>query len=163
MRTKFSFWIALLCALFGPIFFPRLHLLYFAPYLVICVYKHSRLGLLWRASLCGIFLDLLSSTSHFGVSSLNYCFVASVLYGQKRNFFEDKLSTLPLMTFVFSTLSTGFSILLTLLFGNSHTLSWQWVATDLFGMSFVDALYSLIFSLPFQLFYVLRRMHLRRS
>lgn len=163
MRIKFSFWIALICALFGPVFFPRLHLFYFAPYLVFCVYRYSRLGLFWRASLCGIILDLLSSTTHFGLSSLNYCFVAWILYGQKRNFFEDKLSTLPLMTFVFSTLSTGFSVLLALLFGNSHPLSWQWVASDLFGMSLADSLYALLFSLPFQLVYALRRMRLRRS
>src|SRR5262245_6915899 len=110
IKTYIALPIALFCTFFGPILFPQLHLSYLTPYLVICFYKYSRIGVLWRAFMCGIILDALSSSSFFGFSSLNFCLVSFLLYGQTRNFFEDKLSTLPLMTFLFSFLSTGVSV-----------------------------------------------------
>lgn len=159
IKSRLAFSFALLCTLFGPIFFPGLHLLYFAPYLVICFYQYSRIEVLWRAFGCGILLDLLSSAPFFGFSSLKFCLVTLALFGQTRNFFEDKLSTLPLMTFLFSFLTTAISVLLTLFFGNGFPLSIKWVATDLIIMSAADALYALlVFSLPFELTYKLRKI-----
>lgn len=161
MRVKsiIAFWLALCATLVGPIFFPRVHLFYFVPYLVICLYRHSRIALLWRACFCGVIIDLLSSGSLFGLTSINYCCVAFLLYGQTRNFFEDKLSTLPLMTFLFSILSTGFLAIGALFLQRGYPLSWTWVATDLIGMPGADALYALlVFSLPFELIYEIRKI-----
>lgn len=161
VKSKIAFWLALCGTVVGPIFFPRVHLFYFAPYLVICLYRHSRIALLWRACLCGVIIDLLSSGSLFGLTSINYCCVAFLLYGQTRHFFEDKLSTLPLMTFLFSLLSTGFLAGGALFLQRGYPLSWIWVATDLIGMPIADALYALlVFSLPFQLIYEIRKLRL---
>jgi rod shape-determining protein MreD len=150
---------ALLCLFFAPLFFPKLHLFFFAPYLVLTFYRHSRVGVLWRAYGCGIIFDLLSSSTFFGFTPLNYCLTSWLLYSQKRNFFEDKLSTLPLMTFLLSFVSTVLTFVLSLFFGQKYSLSLLWIATDLLCMPFVDSLYALVvFSLPFQLLYRLRKV-----
>jgi rod shape-determining protein MreD len=164
IKNKTAFLLALLFTLLGPIFFPKWHLFYFAPYIVISYYQCSRIAALWRSYMCGLILDLLSSAPFFGFSSLNYCLVSLALYSQKRNFFEDKLSTLPLMTFLFSLLSTLITLILSLFFGHHLRLTWQWPATDLLFMPLADALYaSLLFSLPFHLLHYLRHLRLRRS
>lgn len=167
-KSKISFWISLLCTLFAPLFCPRLHLLYFAPFLVTCSYKYSRFSALWRAIGCGVIIDLLSSTHFFGLTSINYSLVTLLLYGQTRHFFEDKLSTLPLMSSLFSFFSTAVAFLLTIFFGHRFLPSWRWIVTDLFGMSLIDGCYAfLLFSLPFHLTYRIRKMrshdHFRKS
>jgi len=161
IKSKFAFFISLFFILFGPLFIPKLHLFYFSPYLVICLYQHSKLALLWRAFACGVLLDLLSSGPFFGFSSLEFCCICWLLHGQIRNFFEDKLSTLPLMTFLFSFLLTCTSLVLTLFFGNHYTLSCTWIITNLVSMPFIDATYALlVFSLPFRLTYHFRKLRL---
>jgi len=164
VNTSLAFWIGLCCLLIGPLFFPKVHLFYFVPYLVICLYRYSRILVLWRACLCGIMIDLLSSGSVFGLTSINYCCVSFFLFGQTRNFFEDKLSTLPLMTFLFSFLSTLFLAFSALFIQRAYSFSWKWAVTDLIGMPIVDALYaSLVFSLPFQLVFKLRKLRFYRG
>lgn len=161
VKSRIAFWMALCATLGGPLLFPRVHLFYFVPYLVICLYRHPRIAALWRACLCGVIIDLLSSGPLFGLTSIHYCCVVFLLHGQTRNFFEDKLSTLPLMTFLFSLLSTGFLAAGALFLQRGYPLSWTWVATDLIGMPLVDALYALlVFSLPFQLLYEIRKIQL---
>lgn len=161
INTKITFGIALLSTLLGPLLFPKLHLFYFVPYLVTCFYRLPRRAVLWRAYFSGVIIDLLSSSPLFGLTSLNYAVVSWLLYGQTRNFFEDKPSTLPLMTFLFSFLSTIFSAITLLFFRDPITFSGTWIVTDLIGMSLVDALYALlVFSLPFQLTYSLRKLHI---
>jgi len=154
VSTPFAFFLAL----FGILFFPHTHLLYFAPYLVLSFYSHTRFAALWRAIGCGIIIDLFSSTPHFGLTALNYCIVSWILYGQTRNFFDDKPSTLPLMTFFFSLLSTLTSVILFLFFAQPVTLSLKWVVTDLFCMPLFDATYALFISLPFQITHKLRKV-----
>ncbi|MCC5831763.1 MAG: hypothetical protein JJU12_01810 [Chlamydiales bacterium] len=150
------------CALFGLLFFPQRQLLYFAPYLVVVFYRCTRFAALWRAIGCGTVIDLFSSTPHFGLTALNYCAVSWLLYGQKRNFFEDRPSTLPLMTFFFSVLSTLTSVILSFLFAYQPMLTLKWFFTDLIVMPLSDAAYAFAVSLPFQLTFLLRKM-IRRS
>jgi len=156
MRVSTLF--AFILALFGILFFPHTHLLYFAPYLILAFYKHSRFAVLWRAIACGVIIDLFSSTPHFGLTALNYCIVSWILYGQNRNFFEDKPSTLPLMTFFFAILSTLTSVILFFFFTQPIALSFKWVFTDLICMPLFDGFYALLFSLPFQITHKLRKV-----
>lgn len=156
MRAKL-FYVFLLTFL-SSLIFPHTHLLFFAPYLVLTFYKCTRFAVLWRAIGCGSLLDLFSSTPHFGLSALNYCIVCWILYGQTRNFFEDKASTLPLMTFFFSILSTLTSITLILFFSEPIPLSIKWVFTDLFCMPLYDATYAFLLYLPFQLTHHFRKV-----
>jgi len=160
MRANLTvvFCLCFLSTLLGPILFPKWHLFYFAPYLVLSYYKYSRYAVLWRSLGCGILMDLFSSTPFFGLSSINYCLVSFLLWGQKRNFFEDKLSTWPLMTALFSLLSTLFSVILAFFVGQKISFCWKWGVTDLFAMSFVDAAFAFIFfSLPFLCIHKIKR------
>lgn len=158
-KLRTSLFISLFCTLFAPLFFPKLHLLYFSPYLVRSFYQSNRIGVLWRSIGCGIVLDFLSSSSLFGITSLNYALVSCILYGQTRNFFEDKLFTLPLMTFLFSALSTALSALLALFFAQGFPLKGFWILSDCVIMPGADALYAFfLFLLPFQLSAKLSKM-----
>lgn len=159
VNTKIAFWVSFLSTLLGPALFSKCHLLYFSPYLILSCYKFSLYGTLYRSLGCGVLVDLLSSTPYFGLSSVNYCLVSFVFHGRTRNFFEDKLSTLPLMTSLFSLLSTLFFVILAPCFGQKITLCWKWGFTDLMAMSLFDALFALtLFSLPVQGIYTMRKI-----
>lgn len=157
-KVEINLKIVFLIALFGVLFFPHFHLLYFAPYLILAFYRYSRFAVLWRAIGCGIILDLFSSSPHFGMMSLNFCLVSWLLYGQNRNFFEDKPSTLPLMTVFFSSLSTLLSIILLFFFAQPLAVTFKWAFTDLICMPLLDGLYAFLLALPFHLAYKLRRI-----
>lgn len=160
-NKKFGLIVSFLALLLGPVFFPTLHLYYFSPYLITTYYRYSRYTALWHAVGCGIVVDLFSSTPFFGLSAMNYSLVTLVLYGQRRNFFEEKISTLPVMTFFFSFLSTLLSPLLHFFCGRMVLLQGAWVLSDLVCMSCLDGLYALLFfSLPFQLTNRIRKMRL---
>ena len=142
----------------GTLFFSHTHLLFFAPYLVLVFYKRSRFVSLWCAIGCGLVIDLLSSSPHFGLTALNYTLASWILYGQTLNFFEDKVFTLPLMTAFFAILSTIISVTIAFFFAEPIHLSLHWLLTDLIAMPLFDALYALAIALPFQITHQLRKL-----
>ena len=143
-RLDLAFGCACFSLLVIPVIFPSVRLLFFAPCLVIFYYQRSLLASLWASLICGFIVDTLSCTPQFGIYALNYCLCTAFLYPQKRNFFADSISTLPLMTLLFSLLSTTIDGIF-----NIYSLSWHWFVTDFFLMPFGDALYALcIFLLP---------------
>lgn len=94
-------------------------------------------------------MDLLSSHRHLGLFALNYCFVTTLLYPQKQHFFEDSISTLPIMCFFFAVASTLIQIPLHRVFESPIALSQDWWLNDLILMPLFDALYGLVwFTLP---------------
>lgn len=125
-----------------PLLFPSLRLFYFSPFLVFCFYRNSFSSCLWWALLCGLIVDLLSNQTRLGTYALNYCLTTAFLYGYKQHFFEDRLSTLPVMTFCFAILSTAIQVGILYGFGKPFTLSWEWIKSDLFWMPLQDALYA---------------------
>lgn len=131
-----SFCIAFLCMLFCPLFLPKLQLLFFAPYLVRLLYRKNLITTIWNAVVCGIIVDLLAANPHFGYTPLNYAIALLLLYTQRRHFFEEKLVTLPLMVFCFSSATT-----LCLLAEQPSLFSWRFVTTDLLGMASLDGLF----------------------
>jgi rod shape-determining protein MreD len=148
-RILFLFFYALAIAITFPTLFPQLRLMFFAPFLVFVFYHKNKILSLWISLLCGLIVDLLSAQTRLGFYALNYCLTTSILYSQKRNFFEDSLMTLPVMTFFFSFLSTFIQFCLLYIFGQGLLLSWEWVNNDLLWMPFKDALYAgIAFSLP---------------
>ncbi|MCH9610266.1 MAG: hypothetical protein S4CHLAM81_13210 [Chlamydiales bacterium] len=151
MRFALSFG----CLLFFPLFFPKLQLLFFAPYLIHTLYKKELIPALWRALFCGVLIDLFAATPHFGFTSLNYVLALLILRTQKHNFFEDKIGTLPLMCALFSMLTTFFILL-----EQRSCFSWRFVVTDLFEMALLDALFALLLYLPFQLRKKFRKIRL---
>lgn len=147
-----AFFLSFFALITGPLFFPELRLLFFAPYLVISLYKSPFFSCFGRALLAGVIVDLFSAGPLFGATSLNYILVLCLLFRTRRNFFEDNTTTLPLMTFLFAFSSTFLSSLLHLFFGKGFGFTPSFFINDLFLFSLCDSAYSLLlFSLPFQL------------
>lgn len=153
-----------LAALCGILLFPHLHLSYFAPYIASLLYRLPRGALLWRALACGLLIDLLSTSPSLGITALDYLIVALLLQSQRRHFFEDKASTLFLLTLLFSGLSSLMMVLLLRLFSPPlPPLSLSWFFTDIVAMSCLDGLYALLLLLPFSLFRLCSKMYPKRK
>lgn len=151
-RCVSLFFITLLLTLFFPPLFPNLRLLFFVPFIITAYYQKTFAVCLLLSFLCGFVLDILSS-SFIGLHALNYSLVTGLLYHQRRHFFSDNLSTLPLMTFFFSFFSTLFEAILIHTFDASVTLSLKWVFADLIIMPALDGAYAFVcFILPFYVF-----------
>lgn len=152
-RLDFSFLFCLLLTLTIPVFFPSLRLSFFAPFLIISMYKEKLSTTLWFGLCCGLILDLMSSYPRLGMHALNFCAVLLILNPQKRYFFADSLTTLPIMTFFFASLSSLIMLFLAYTFEINGMLSWQWVFTDLIIMPAADAAYAFCcFILPALIF-----------
>lgn len=144
-----SLLMALVPTLLNPLFFPFLKLNFFAPYLVILLYKKGKIASLWHALLAGFVLDLLAAATPFGFWTLNYLITLFILSHIKQFFFEDKFMTLPLLTFFFSLFSTLFFTLSTHLFFYKIQWGFSWILTDFFLYPIFDGLFALIaFNLP---------------
>lgn len=132
-----------------PLFFPFCHLLYFAPFLVLCFYRYSFVGCLWWSLICGFVVDLFSVETRLGTYAMNYCLTTLCLYRYRFHFFEDRWSTLPVMTFSFTCLSTLIQITIFYLISKPFVLSWEWVMNDFFLIPLQVAIYAIVaFILP---------------
>ena len=152
-RLDLTFLFSLFLTLMIPSLFPNIKVSFFAPFLIMACYKKTLSDCLWLAFLCGLILDLLSSNTRLGIHALNFCFAVMVLYPQKRNFFADSLSTLPIMTYLFSGVSSLFMVLLLYSLEMMNMLSWHWLLTDVILMPAVDACYAFCcFILPALIF-----------
>lgn len=143
-----TFFTAFFSNLLFPLFFPKLHLLFFVPFLIFVYYRYSFLTTLWIVSCTGLVNDLFAS-HFFGISSINYLLTTLLIYRWKNHFFVDKLSTLPVMTALFSSLSSILHWLLLFFLDQSFPLSPTFVFTDFFLMPIADALFAFaFFTLP---------------
>jgi len=148
-------------ALFLPLFFPFLHILFFAPFLIVCFYRCSLSVCLWWALSSGFIIDLFSYETRLGTYAINYCLTTLCLYPYKFHFFEDRLSTLPIMSFGFTCLSTLIQIGLFYITGKSFSLSWEWALHDLLLIPLQVAIYALLaFSLSSFTISYLKRSYL---
>lgn len=148
-RLDAVFIICLLLMVSVPAIMPQLRLSFCAPFLIITLYQKTLPTCLLLAFLCGFLLDLLSSNSRLGLYAFNFCVTLMILYPQRRNFFADSISTLPIMTFLFGIVSTMIMALLLYSIESRNVFSWPWVITDLICMPFLDGLYAFIlFILP---------------
>lgn len=154
---KKSLPVAFLIGLFLTLTMPALHpswrLLYFAPCLILSVYQNSLPKTLWLALLCGGIVDLLSSYPILGVHATAYCAAIFLLYPRKRHIFADSLTTLPLMTYLFSALSSFCVALVLHLLDLGDLFSWRWLGADLLLFPLADAFYAFaLFIFPALLF-----------
>lgn len=118
-------------------------------------YKRPLLACLWLSIACGVIMDMLGAHTRIGFFAVTYWITTAILYRLKQQFFEDKLSTLPVMTFFFAIFSTIIQAILLNAMGVTLHLTGQWVVTDLLMYPLADALYALLwFAIPS---YLLRR------
>ncbi|MCH9631766.1 MAG: hypothetical protein S4CHLAM6_00830 [Chlamydiae bacterium] len=144
-----AFLLSLIPTLFGSIFFPFAGLTYFAPFIVLLIYKKTRIEILCYCLAIGFILDLLTSQTPFGFWILNYWASAWLLRFFKPFYFEDKFLTLPLLTVFFAQISTLIYVFSMNFFFLKMQLSLSWVFTDLVLYPIFDGCYAvLVFSIP---------------
>ncbi|WP_166158657.1 MULTISPECIES: hypothetical protein [unclassified Neochlamydia] len=68
-----------------------------------------------------------------------------MIYPQKRHFFADHLSTLPIMTFLFSFTITFFQVIFLYILGTPLSIGMRWIVSDLFVMPLGDALFAFLY------------------
>lgn len=140
----FAFVSCLILTLLTPVVAPGFRLMFFTPFLVILFYKKSLAYSMWWAFFCGFILDLFSVQPPFGFYACNYTLATGIIYAQKRNFFADHLSTLPIMTFLLSSTITVLEVIFLYTFGSHPSLGFQWLFSDLLIMPAFDALFAFL-------------------
>lgn len=170
MRFVYLFLYTAFLVLILPLFFPYQHILYFAPFLVLCFYRYSLIGCLWWSILCGFFVDLFSADTRIGVYALNYSITTYLLYRFKMNLFEEHVRTLPVLTSAYACLSMGIQGIIFFTIGKSITIAHGWFVNDLLVIPLQSAIYSFAaFSVPLLIGtnlkrrYILYRLTKRRS
>lgn len=144
-----------------PLFFPFWHILYFAPFIVLCFYRCPFPNCLIWTFICGFIVDLFSAETVLGNYALNYCLTTFCLYRYRFHFFEDRFSTLPTMTFFFSSLSTLIQVIIFSIIGRPFSLTGSWVFQDLLLVSLQGALFAIVaFTIPFLIISYLKRRYL---
>lgn len=139
-------------ALAGPIWMPKFRLAYFSPFLVVLCYQYNLSKCIWGAFFCGLFVDLLSAQSTFGIFAVNYILSMLVVYKQRLNFFGDRQSTLPIMTFIFSVSSGLFHCIFLIILDVGVLVSLKTIFNDLAFFPLCNAAYAYaIFVLPWAL------------
>ncbi len=130
--------LSLIPLLLGPLF-PYWHPLVLVPFVVCAFYRLPLTTCLWIALGAGALLDLLSANGRLGLYALTYCIATLILFPQKRAFFPGRITTLPLLTALFTSL-------VTLLTALALRISpwWGWILTDLVAMPLIDGLYCLV-------------------
>ncbi len=143
------FFSASLLTLLTPLFKPSFSLSFFAPFLLLMLYKKGRPFALCQAFLCGCILDLIAAQSSFGFWTLNFILTLFLISLIKHLFFTEKIFTLPILTIAFSWISTTLYFLMTNIFCTKTHLTLQWALTDLILLPIFDGLYAfVVFSLP---------------
>lgn len=135
----YSFCLANILSLVIPSFRP----LYFAPFIVLTLYRCPLNQTLWWSIGCGLLIDLFSSQTRLGIFALNYCLTTFLLSSYKTHFFEDRPSTLPMMTFAYAALSNMLQLALFFATGTPITLTWDWFQNELIYIPFQTAVYGI--------------------
>lgn len=147
------FLITFLSLIILPALFPVANFFYFAPLIIISFYQKPLITCLWYALVCGLFIDVLSDSLRLGFFATNYCITAFILFPQRKNFFSDSITTLPLMTFLFSFISTVLQTFTLYSINKPVALSAEWFFSELIIMPAIDSLYAFaFFILPFAIF-----------
>lgn len=137
--------LSLALTLFSPIFFPEVRLFYLLPCLIVLYYQKTLFFCLWASFAIGLALDLLAPGHFIGLQVTSTCAATTLMYAQKRHFFADNLSTLPLLTFFTSIVATLLELALAYIFHKKIILGNSWFLTNLLFMPLLDGAYAFIF------------------
>jgi len=138
------FLLALSGALLSSIFLPNFRLLPFVPLLVHAILKRPLLSCLWIALGSGILVDLLCSSTRFGLYALNFCSLVLIAYRFRTHFFETSPLSFTLFSILLSALSTLLQILLLIAFGSKIPFELRFTLVDLLLMPLLDGLYAFL-------------------
>lgn len=142
--TLFSISCSLLC----PLLFSKARIFFFIPNLIVMFYQKTLTSCLWASFAFGLFLDLISD-SFFGLNTLTLCLMTTIIYPQKKLFFPDNPSTLPILTFLASDLIFLQQAAFVYVFEKNISISSIGLFSNLFIMPFFDMVYAFcLFLLP---------------
>lgn len=157
INTLTAFWLGMLGLIFLPLFMGFESTVFFAPYLVTAYYRCTFQKALWKAVLAGCIVDLFSSSTHFGLTSLSYFFASFLIIKTTRYFFKEKWSTLPLMSALFALLTQVTKTCLNPFFDHPFVFP---NLESLGFLSVINALYAAcVFTLPFHLYKKFVKVH----
>lgn len=149
---------SLAMVLFSPVLLPSFRLLFFVPCIVVLLYQKPLFSCLWMSFGFGLLLDLLSADNFLGLHVTSYCATTALMYPQKKHFFADTLSTLPILTVITSLSITLFQSVIVYIFQKSVTLGAAWAFTNLVIMPLLDGVYAFtVFLVPSLIFGKRRR------
>jgi rod shape-determining protein MreD len=121
----------------------------FLSVLVIATYTLTPIYTLWMATVSGFILDLLAGPYPMGLHAISFSITTTVLIRLKNYFFDDSLSTLPLLVALASMLSTCVLILGLAVSNQLPPLSSELILFDCIIMACYDAiLATILFVIP---------------
>lgn len=152
MRKRTTAIVSLFCVLaqlLAPAFPYGLRLTFLAPPLVASYHRLSFSSCLWLSFTGGLLVDLLGGAGRLGFVPLTYCLSTLFLYRYRHHFFQNSLTTIPLLSALFGCLVTLFQMFLLLPPQGLSAVTLQWVLTDLVIMSISDGIWAAVgFALP---------------
>jgi hypothetical protein len=135
---------------FGDALSPGIKIAFYAPLIVACYYRLPYIYCIWTSLGCGLVLDILSSQHMFAMHTLVYCLSTALTFRHKQHFYDDSISTIPVLTAIFSGTATILQLIVLYIQNMTFTITWRWILTDLILMSLLDSLYAFsCFTLPF--------------
>lgn len=145
--------LAIVFAIYGPIFTPSLRLAVFAPLLALSFYRLCFVKSLWLSFLCGLVIDTVSSQMHYGLYGITYCITSAICYMQKKHFFEDKPTALSLFTYVIAAVFSLSLLIVSMFFDKQVHMSSKAIISDVLIAPIFDAVYAFVwFTLPIKLY-----------
>jgi len=141
-NLKLLFIFCLLATLIVPATFPSIRLYFFIPFIITSYYQKPLLTCLWYSIACGLIIDLLSADSRLGFHAVIYSLSTMILYNQRKNFFSDYVTTLPIMTFFYSLISTSLETGIYYGVGKASFFTIKWFACDIVLMPLFDAMFA---------------------
>lgn len=146
-----------IAAIFFPLFFPKVRLVFFAPLQAFLFIRYSFIFSLWLSLGMGLFLDCASTSFPFGMHTILCVAIVFFLYSRKKHFFEEKIFSWVLYSSLLSSLYTALLFFCNLLMSLPPPLSLRSIFSDMVIMAIIDGIYTLIwFKLPM---YIMNRVH----
>ncbi len=140
LRGKRLFQFSLLFSLLLLVTAPSLPLHLWVLPIILTFYSQTLIRSLWISIAIGLLMDLLGSHDPLGIFTLATAATTPLLYRNKRHFFEDSLTTLPILSALYSSIFSLFVLLLS----NPYRIGWKLLATDIFLLPLADG--ALIFT-----------------
>ncbi len=107
--------------------------------------KYTKAKAIWVNAGIGCLNDLLSVQFFFGAQAAIHTVATTFLYSLRGYLYPHKLLSLPFFTLLFSITISFLEKSLVLWQESAHAFSWKGITTDIFVMSFFDALYAFCF------------------
>lgn len=159
-----NIWLSLAIGLSFQIMLPNLRLVYFAPAFIYLLYSRKEANSLIFCLLIGVISDLFSAYTPFGLYVLVYLLAYHTLRVIKHFFFFEELISLPILSYIFSMITTLYLGIFIQSSSKLSLFSLSWIFSDLFLYPLIDALYAFLFhAIPLHyLVRIHRKIHLSR-